>query len=1308
MACEERWEEALQAYLDEELDEQEQSALEEHLRSCQDCAAAFKEMYRVNHLLQKAFESLGSGSGLTARVIMELTQKADSRAAAPGTEPATPSRLEEEENLVGRTIAGYKIDSLIGRGGMGAVYKAEQVSMERPVALKVLPKALAKDEKYVMRFLREARAAGELNHPNIVRVYDVGREGDVYFFSMEYVEGKTAHQKVLEDGPMEPREALEVAAQVADALEHAHSKGIIHRDIKPDNIIIEPGGGIKLTDMGLAKRTTLPEDSVVTVEGQVMGTPNYMSPEQVTDSSSVDRRTDIYSLGMTLYFLLTGRKPFGDKKTAMEILVSVARDVVKFRREDESRVPRAVMRLVRRLTARDRAARPQTAQQALREIEQAIKFLGTVGPARRVQRPVVERERMVEKRRSSLPLMLGGAAVVALVVVIVAVLAGRPPKETSKRAGADRPTPAAKTPGRPVTPVRPVAPPTRPTPPQPTTQEPSIEEQVASEELEKAKKYESEHPKDYAGILGRYESVYNRYGKTEAALEARRCRASIVERLETGYTEVLNAAEALAGKRDFSGAMKKMQEFATVCPGTAIAARAVQKAQQFEERWKKRTQEALAAARNRLEEGEKEDALKALEELSGWASPLCKAEVDGLLGRVRGEIEKERRAEAIAQLERESLAFYRRLLSAVERMDLEKMRKAARQEKSPVLEKEMSAFCADVDFLERFCKTFVEEMKTRTASTTATMLMRVGERELVGRVTGGENGFVTVKSGSAIIDRSIADFEPAYVENIMMARLRGQREMFISTAFLYLAAGDLKRAHDRLLKVESGLDEAVETVCGARPGEPYDATAAVYHYARIWAGLSEPLEERRNRAELASLVDKIGGLLRRKEWRKALDGIEEAMSDKYEKVRDEKIEGELLAGKAQAETMLAQKRNPPAKVDDGDLLAALKKHLHAAGVRKVKKNVFEVKYDFRDKRQFMDWRFNGDRLSEERLNRMWRALEARRRRRMRRIPLELPRWSLLPYGKDTYIKIRDCTLRWDVAVEGDLSVEWTVLVVGAFNIGMRIYERDERWYAAVFGFDNDIRREIKGTMFGFLRVWREDRDRNGEPETQIALARSHQCYKKYQSLMEFSKVYRADLTVKGEKMVLRANRRTYATARDKTYRNGTLSFFCRGDERREGYWLTGVVIKFTPDPEWVREALKIGEQVSRREPEKPGPGRRVDDEEVEKDIEEYVEGTRRRIKGVTDEDADRLRTILREIYRRAEERAKQWGGGREALRWAKVAFDRVKSVEDLRREMERVEKLGGRQGPPPGNPPGPGPGRWGPGRWGPGRRFKHP
>ena len=218
-------------------------------------------------------------------------------------------RPEVESQRAGQQIPGYQILSKLGAGAMATVYKAKQLSLDRLVAIKVLPPSQTKEPQFVDRFYAEGRAAAKLNHANIVQAIDVGQAGDFHYFVMEYVEGHTVFDELIKHGRYEERRALQIAIETTKALEHAHAQGFIHRDVKPKNIMINKDGLTKLADMGLARAVT-DREAAEAEAGKAYGTPYYISPEQIRGEVDVDFRADIYGLGATLYHMVTGKVPF--------------------------------------------------------------------------------------------------------------------------------------------------------------------------------------------------------------------------------------------------------------------------------------------------------------------------------------------------------------------------------------------------------------------------------------------------------------------------------------------------------------------------------------------------------------------------------------------------------------------------------------------------------------------------------------------------------------------------------------------------------------------------------------------------------------------------------------------------------------------------------------------------------------------------------------------------------------------------------------------------------------------------------------
>ena len=276
--------------------------------------------------------------------------------------------------MVGTTVQHYRIDKLLGAGGMGEVYLAEDVRLGRPVALKFLPPDLKSDPESRARLLQEARAASLLRSPNIAVTYDIGEADGADFIAMEYVDGELLSKRVA-SGPLPVREALQAGIQIADALDEAHGRGIIHRDIKSANLMRTERGLIKVLDFGLAKivagstanDVTRPQ---MTVAGMVLGTVSYMAPEQAL-GREIDHRADLFSLGVVLFELLTGRMPF-EGTTSTEIIDHILHQDPPPVSRFVSRVPESLDGVVRRALEKERALRYQSARDVYTDLKHVV------------------------------------------------------------------------------------------------------------------------------------------------------------------------------------------------------------------------------------------------------------------------------------------------------------------------------------------------------------------------------------------------------------------------------------------------------------------------------------------------------------------------------------------------------------------------------------------------------------------------------------------------------------------------------------------------------------------------------------------------------------------------------------------------------------------------------------------------------------------------------------------------------------------------------------------------------------------------
>ena len=305
--------------------------------------------------------------------------------------PADGIALEtSEDSLVGTTLAGkYRIDARLNEGGMGTVYRATHVLMEKTVAIKVLRPSLAADEKIVARFSREARAASRISHPNALSVTDFGEdENGIVFLVMEFLSGRTLKKLIRDEGPLPLTRVVEIVRQVGDALNAAHAQGVVHRDLKSDNIMLidtMAGDHAKVLDFGIAKINE-PEgkrDTELTAPNLVIGTPQYMSPEQCSQDSEIDARSDIYSLGVILYEMLVGHVPFTADSPTM-VMMKHLQEPVPSVLEERSDLPASIGRVIARAMAKLPGDRYQTVAELIEDLTIAsgnAQFAPVPGPA---------------------------------------------------------------------------------------------------------------------------------------------------------------------------------------------------------------------------------------------------------------------------------------------------------------------------------------------------------------------------------------------------------------------------------------------------------------------------------------------------------------------------------------------------------------------------------------------------------------------------------------------------------------------------------------------------------------------------------------------------------------------------------------------------------------------------------------------------------------------------------------------------------------------------------------------------------------
>jgi serine/threonine protein kinase len=333
----------------------EKIAVEKGWATTEQVRSAIRYQAQKKVSISQAFVALGILSEVQVKRALE-----GRKARVPGkVDPSTASMIK-----------GYRIERRLGSGGMGDVFLAQQISLDRPVALKILPPQLARDEEFIERFVSEARAAGKVAHENIVAAVDVGESNGRYFFVMELVEGPTLQQVITRDGALPEKRALEVTRQVARGLKQAHFHGLIHRDIKPANIMFTSENIAKICDFGLARE--IGTDVTLTMPGIVQSSPAYASPEQCRGRQDLDHRTDMYSLGVTLFEMLTGKRPF-HADTPSALFIKHATEAPPVPQSLNPAVSAGAQQLVLRLLRKEPGQRFETYDQLIEAIDAASK-----------------------------------------------------------------------------------------------------------------------------------------------------------------------------------------------------------------------------------------------------------------------------------------------------------------------------------------------------------------------------------------------------------------------------------------------------------------------------------------------------------------------------------------------------------------------------------------------------------------------------------------------------------------------------------------------------------------------------------------------------------------------------------------------------------------------------------------------------------------------------------------------------------------------------------------------------------------------
>ncbi|MBI3828167.1 MAG: protein kinase [Planctomycetes bacterium] len=503
--------------------------------------------------------------------------------------------------LTGKMIGGYEIIEEVGRGAMGVVFKAKQVSMDRVVAIKFLPKSLAQKQKLVQRFLREARAAGKLSHPNIVAVHDVGQIEGTYYISMEFIDGTTAHKKMKDKGKFPEEEVVGIGLQIAAALKEAHGRGILHRDVKPDNFLIENGGRVRLADLGLARST---------------------------------ENDDLYGLGASLYTLSTGKTMF-EGNTPATVMALVIAEAHKPIRQVNPDLSPGFCNVVEKLVQKDAAKRYQSAQEVIDALEkvragEAVPGAATtgrktpVGPAKRVRDP-----QAAPAKAAPSPVMyigIGVGAAVVLLGLVVALKGGGTPSPSASQTAANKSTDASS--ARSAEPKNAATPASAP------------EDAAAAQKQQEADKafqdllrrHETALAADPAGLAGAWDGFAKTYPAAKQ-LEQAKAKAgearTAAETQKKEWVAVASESDKLSADQKYKEAYEKLSGYAQEHATGPYAADAQKKMEALKETVVAKLREKIEQAVGTAESGDFAAAHQVLEELNAKA-PAALTEAAGI------------------------------------------------------------------------------------------------------------------------------------------------------------------------------------------------------------------------------------------------------------------------------------------------------------------------------------------------------------------------------------------------------------------------------------------------------------------------------------------------------------------------------------------------------------------------------------------------------------------------------------------------------------------------------------------------------
>ncbi|MCK6472918.1 MAG: protein kinase [Planctomycetes bacterium] len=589
---------------------------------------ALRQQITTQFGIETAFLELCEKKGLlTAEQVKDVNTKAQADTAG-AAHVSSPTRRGLS------SIAGFEILEKIGVGGMGAVFKGRQRSLDRIVAIKILPPKLAKNPVAVERFKREARASAALNHPNIVQGIDVGEDQGLHYFAMEFIDGETARQRMKSKGKLPTEEVIEIGRQTALALAHAHAKGLIHRDIKPDNLMLTRHGDakkridLKVMDLGLARSTDV-DDASMTQDGSAIGTPHYLAPEQARGIKDLKPACDLYALGGTMFHLATGYTPFSGETSAV-VMAKHLKDPVPDARAVNPDVPDDLAAILIKLLQKEPHARYPSANALAEDLERIAKGQRpehvTVVQRRRAgtqgQKPVRVRaasaklEDAPAKPFPVVPVAIGGG--VLLVGLLIFVFSGG--SESPKRSDGDR-TPTGPAPEKTEIASKP---PDKPEPPKPPPG-PTPEELRRAEAVKLAKAasaLDRDAPEDFERIEAAWKAVLDAAdGGTEEDTARKRLDAIGQKRraaADAALAKFIAGIEETARGGDYDSALAQFAKFDPKLYHEQTQGKLAEAAARIRDRARAEGEKLLNAADDQNAAGRRTEALAAFREAAAF------------------------------------------------------------------------------------------------------------------------------------------------------------------------------------------------------------------------------------------------------------------------------------------------------------------------------------------------------------------------------------------------------------------------------------------------------------------------------------------------------------------------------------------------------------------------------------------------------------------------------------------------------------------------------------------------------------------